>query len=170
MLEWWEHVKDASLIDEGLYLGNWNNGANLAHDNPLGIQAVLNLSTTRLLTNESEPYLESSEIHYLHVPFPDEEPIPYECFWKCMNYLQYRHGSLKQKVLVHCNAGISRSPTIVASYLYLAAKAKVSDPPNWDSFISAIKISRNIVNPAVATRVSAKKLLQAWPYSEKWSF
>jgi protein-tyrosine phosphatase len=53
-------------------------------------------------------------------------------------------------VLVHCHAGISRSPILVAIYLYTCGF-------DFDRALDRIKGQRPIVQPAPAVMISAKR-------------
>ena len=174
-MNWWEvQSPDPHMIIPGLYLGTWYNGGHLCVENPLGIEAVLNLATKEVFVEDpsdklaqTEEYPEVEGITYLKVPFFDGHFIPPIKFWECIKYLEEQHMIGKKKTLVHCNMGISRSPTIVASYLYKNATHRKDLP--FDIFLQAIKNIRTQVDPSVNIVVSAKKLLKAWPYDGTYS-
>jgi hypothetical protein len=58
-----------------------------------------------------------SDIKYLHHPVEDDASVPLVSFFsEAFRFIDEAHAA-NEAVLVHCQAGISRSPTIVLSYL-----------------------------------------------------
>lgn len=144
-----------SLVHRDLYVGNIWNATGLAKDNPLGIQAVLDVST--------EPaYQEHPDIEYLHVPFHDGQEIPEECFNKCMAFLDKAYKEDKV-ILVHCHMGVSRSPTIAASHLLRRDKA--FQDRTLEQILDRFRMFRSIVGPSPDIVRSAKQHLKLWPYN-----
>ena len=72
-----------------------------------GITAVLNCA------EEHDTYREG--IEYLKIPLKDFQPINPEYIPKAVEWIKEKIAD--HKVLVHCNAGIGRSPSIVVCYL-----------------------------------------------------
>jgi hypothetical protein len=85
-------------------LGNWADA-----ESPTGCDAVLNVAWEVPV---------SHRLPCLHLTLSDEEPVPPQSLEEALTFLEDR-AELGQKVLVHCVAGISRSPSIVAMYLSL---------------------------------------------------
>jgi protein-tyrosine phosphatase len=139
-----------SRITPIIWVGNYNNGAELAIANPLDIRAVLNVST-------EDPYGKRPGIEYKEVPFDDGYAYPEDAFQASMDFLmkQYEKGA---KTLVHCAAGISRSSATVAAFMH------ISDQMPFDAAIQHIKKCRPIVMPHPNISNSLKKHLQIWPY------
>lgn len=134
-----------------LYLGNYYNAAELVKNgNPLGIQAILNVC------REPE-YTVPEGVAHIQVPFHDGHPIPEQDFKTCMDFLQEHHGSGK-KTLIHCAAGISRSPTITASWLHTTGAM------DFNTALLHLSNRRPIVGPAVSVVNSARRHLKIWPY------
>ena len=102
-------------VTDQLYISDWYDAQLLKTANPETITAVLNVC-------EQEDGLAAMHwMKYLHVPFPDGQPIPRERFDKCMNWLSDRYKT-KGRILIHCDTGLSRSATLCAAFL---AHAKV---------------------------------------------
>lgn len=57
---------------------------------------------------------------------------------KCVNII---HVNLKENILVHCNAGISRSPSIVIAYLMIIMKL------SYDEAYNTVKRARSCIKP-----------------------
>jgi len=154
-MNWWDDVPVSKIYDR-LYVGGYIQASHLSTENPLGITAVLDVSTAAAW-ERSEPYTEAEGIIYRHIPFSDGEDIPEKEFWECLGYLKetYDAGHI---VLVHCAAGISRSVVLMASFMHYAG---IMDFPEA---LKCIKKRRKIASPHVNILTSAKKILKIWPY------
>jgi protein-tyrosine phosphatase len=91
-------------ILDRLAIGDIHDAKNLSPE----IGAIVNC------TVEHDTYKEG--IHYLKIPLIDFKPleakyIPVATAW-------IKEKIVNNKILIHCNAGISRSPSIAACYLY----------------------------------------------------
>jgi protein-tyrosine phosphatase len=147
--EWYDLV-GPSKITENIWLSGYKVAADLWNSNPAGITHVLNVST-------NDPYLEAEGISYMHCPFHDGHEIPADKFAAAMAFLTFACEH-QGKILIHCAAGISRSPVILAAFLHYSKQME------FNAAIDFIISRRPIVNPAVAVINSARKLLGAWPY------
>lgn len=148
----WYFDYPVSKITELLYVGTVNYGKLLAFNgNPLGIQAVLNV------TSDEPSYDHDPEIQYCDIPFNDGAEIPEDSFARCMGYLKFQHD-LGRKTFVHCSAGISRSPSIVGSFMHFSKQL------DFDRAMLHIKVCREIVSPFPLITRSCKKHLRLWPY------
>jgi protein-tyrosine phosphatase len=171
-MDWFDALPPTQVTDR-LWLSNYYVASQLHKNNPYGIKAILDVSDAlEAAKDDFDDWLDSDEdeklnstsytvprhVTYLHVPFPDGHAIPEDCFWKCMKFLR-RHYEKGDTIMVHCIAGISRSPTIMASFMHHHL--------GWDFEQALQKLAelRPVVNPAVATKVSAKKALKVWPYN-----
>lgn len=163
---WQQLVNTPNEIVPGLYLSGREFASTLVNENSFGIQAVLNLSTTTIENCQSPPtsgvYDKNPLIEYLDVAFFDGEPIPEEKFRKSLEFLKLNFAAGKT-ILVHCNAGISRSPTLVASLLYHRWVGSTYIASLEDA-IQHISKQREIVQPHAEVLRSAKIYLRAWPY------
>lgn len=149
MSEWYDAI-GPSRITDNLWLSGYKAASDLWNSNPAGITHVLDVST-------NDPYLEAEGINYMHCPFHDGHDIPADKFAAAMAFLSFANDN-GGKILVHCAAGISRSPVIVASFLHYSGQME------FNTAIDYVITKRRIVNPAVAVINSARKLLGAWPY------
>lgn len=91
------------FILENLAVGNFSDAKSL----PPEITAFLNVA--------EELDLELQDKLYHKVPLKDFSPIPEEKLREAIDWI--RENISKHKVLVFCNAGVGRSPSVVVSYL-----------------------------------------------------
>lgn len=144
-MQWYSEFPPSKILDR-LYLGNVYHAMELAYRaNPSGITAVLNVST-------EPPYDENPGILYCHIPFPDGYEVPQREFAEAMAFLRFcwENG---YTVLVHCAAGISRSTTMVVSFMHYM---KMKD---MMAALGHVKMCRPIVEPAPAVLSSCKRHL-----------
>jgi len=87
-----------------LAVGDINDARNL----PEEITALLNC------TEEHDTYREGVE--YLKIPLIDFQPINPEYIPQAVSWIKEK--IVNHKILVHCNVGIGRSPSIAVCYLY----------------------------------------------------
>lgn len=138
-----------------LFLGNVYDAALLAQgSNQHMIQAVLDVST-------EEPYDRHPDILYMKVPFPDGHEIRPDQFAQCMAFLTFCWGK-KLRILIHCAAGISRSTSIMCSFMRYANLVPQFD--TLDKALTYVASCRPIVQPAPLTFKSCRKWLREYPY------
>lgn len=121
-------------VEKGIYVASQD----VANDPELiqkhDITHVLNVAGC---TSQKLPGLYYLDIYVLDLP---EEPL-------CCHFLQcfeFMDNALKTScVLVHCNAGISRSPSIVVAYLMCRRKMSLSEA------LRQVKAARPKANPNV---------------------
>lgn len=122
-------------IEPGLFLGS-HPGSSKSLE-PEFVQAVLNVSDFDLPS-----YLDGlqRDVHVVRQPFEDCWPIPHTILTVATLELAdlLRRGI---PTLVHCRAGIHRSPTIVA--LYLMSR----DDRDWKSTLGYIRSKRPFISP-----------------------
>jgi len=145
-----------SKVYNRLFISGYVQASHLGANNPMGITAVLNVSTDAAWERPTD-YEEAPDVVYAHIPFEDGEEIPEAAFWACMKFLhdRYLHGD---NVLIHCAAGISRSVTICTSFMHFAHIMQFADALEY------IKTRRPVANPHIEILNSARKLLRVWPY------
>ena len=109
---------DGCVIPEFLYIGPVSTASDLAFLNLHQIKTILSIGKSprhgheAILTGDGR-----KEIIYYRLSLKDEENSDIRtCFEKACEILDHVLDS-KSRVLVHCSAAISRSPTIVAAYL-----------------------------------------------------
>ena len=123
-------------ILDRLYLGDFTDAE----------AVTLDQCTCVLTLNEVLPVLTSPFIVHVHRPTPDEVYLP-PYIWGGLVTLLAEALHQEDAVLVHCRLGVSRSPSLVAAYLYACGYAKT-------------------VTTALAYLVSRRSVVA--PHSETW--
>lgn len=125
-----------SEIVPGLFLGNANDAENMSLLQQNQIKSIINISQTIPCYHETERLFD-----YLRVPCNDssQENIV-QHFQRTSESIQMSL-SLNQNVLVHCQAGVSRSPSFVIGYL-MEHHSKT-----FDQAYSLVREKRTIINP-----------------------
>ena len=131
-------------VFERLYLSDVHDADRLSVYNPLAITAVVNVS---METNQHR----RDEIKYVHFPWDESERIPPRRFEQVIIAISQlvRLGN----VLIHCVAGSSRSPVIVALYMHVVGYK------NFDDALSELRDLRSVVAPSKLVIESAKAYL-----------
>ena len=125
----------ATKVADFLFLGNMNDAANAESLTALGIDHVLNVTAV-------EPsYTMSNNITYkqLHAADNGSQNIK-QHFNEAFRFIDAAKKS-GGSVLIHCQAGVSRSPTIAIAYLIKYFSMKMLDAYQF------IKIRRTIISP-----------------------
>lgn len=100
---------EVNEIVPNLYLSSYGGAVNIDHLKEIGITDIINLSDKDNVAPDEFNYYQISA-----VDDPSEDIKQY--FASTNRFIENvlaRHG----KVLVHCTAGVSRSPTIILAYL-----------------------------------------------------
>jgi predicted protein tyrosine phosphatase len=170
-MQWYARLEISKIIDfreigrGAIYLGNIYQTVKLAEANPLGITAVLDVST-------ENDYDKNPDILYLRVPFPDGHEVPPAKFAECMAFLKFCWEK-NMTILVNCAAGLSRSPSIVTSFLYYSGiGAEGFTPPldDMDKIMDYVKLCRPAILPNPRVINSCKQWLRVWPYDSSYGY
>jgi atypical dual specificity phosphatase len=146
----WYDILGMSQVGDRLFVGGYARGADLSKSNPFKITAVL-------CVHQVMDYPKNPDIIYMHVPFDDGKQIPSTAFVKCLDWLKFMYEN-GHTIYVHCAAGISRSVTIMASFMHYQGIAEIGEA------LDQIKLNRRNASPAPAVFNSAKQLLGVYPY------
>lgn len=130
-------------IWERLYLGNLKDAEQLARSNPQRITTVISLCREKAVHR-------SPKITYIHIPIPDSRPISAQRFEDVMFAMAI--GLRRGNLLVHCLAGMSRSPILIAAWMQRCGYAGI------DTALSEIAELRDIA-PSNTMLKSVKELL-----------
>ena len=103
-------------IWDRVYLGSFNDAQQFATANPSGITAVISLC--------EDAVRRAANISYVHLPIADSCPIPAQKFDAIMQAIA--DGVRQGNLLVHCIAGSSRSPIMVAGWQHTAVVMRQS--------------------------------------------
>jgi hypothetical protein len=146
----WYDILSMTQVDHRLFVSGYARAAELAQNNPNKISAVL-------CVHQVMDYPKNPNIIYRHVPFNDGEGIPQRSFTECLGWLKFMYDN-GHKILIHCAAGISRSVTILASFMHYEGICDFTEA------LDRIKMNRPNATPAPAVENSAKQFLKIWPY------
>ena len=126
------HPECDEIIKDRLYLGN----SDFSLNNEL--LKSKNISCILVCGSELECKF-PNEYKYLKIDLNDyieDSIIPY--IDKCIQFISENKN---KKIFVHCNAGVSRSPSIVIAYLIKSLNYTFNDAYNF------VKKKRNIIKP-----------------------
>jgi len=127
----------ASEILPYLLIGNQRDAASKERLTELGVTHVLNVTAHLPL------HFEDDGITYMRLPASDSGSQNLkQYFSEAIRFIESAQAS-NGKVLVHCQAGVSRSPSIVAAYLIARSRKTLSEA------FSFIKDRRPIVAPNI---------------------
>jgi dual specificity MAP kinase phosphatase len=121
-------------ILDGLFIGSESNAQNLDELSSEDIRYIVNVTS-------HVPLYHSDQFHYYHIPADDTQKQ------NLLDYFDQAYTFISnaiennEKVLVHCVAGISRSPAIVISFLMRYAHMNMNDAYEF------VKTKRSIVSP-----------------------
>jgi predicted protein tyrosine phosphatase len=130
-----------SLIMHWLYLGNQNDAMDIMALKHAGITHILNMTDhdhgrpARLY----DAY--GLDIHYMGIPAEDSPTYNIKRHFNTTNAFIESARQSHGKILVHCQAGISRSATVVAAYLC------AHEHMTADNAIAFLRQQRRIVHP-----------------------
>jgi len=96
-------------IWERLYLGSFKDAQQLARSNPQRITTVISLCREQAVHR-------APKITYIHIQIADSRPITGQRFEDIMFAMAI--GLRRGNLLVHCLAGMSRSPILIAAWLH----------------------------------------------------
>jgi protein-tyrosine phosphatase len=129
---------------ERLYRGGRDDAEHLVRLNLVGITTVVSLCEERVLRR-------NRSINYVHVPIADATPIPVGQFDSVIDAIaeNIRWG----KVLLHCGAGVSRSPIMTAAWMHIVGYR------NIDAALAEVKRLRPLIQVSSILLGSVRELL-----------
>ncbi|CAF0933426.1 unnamed protein product [Adineta steineri] len=138
------------VIDGFLYHGDFDHASNIRLLNELNIQHIIDVCDCRL-----EQYI-IDKFNVLWINLHDELRSDIKKYFDETNQFLYNCKQKNEKVLVHCQMGISRSSTIVLAYLmkyhhdslykaydYLVERRRVASP-NLAFFLQLIRYEKEL--------------------------
>ena len=122
---------DIDQITETIYLGNIDAAFNKKKLKQLGIKKVLTIMSA--FGNHYSPH----EFIHKSIDVDDDFRTNIICHFKeCISFIEG-----KDKIFIHCAAGMSRSPTIVIAYIMWKRKLRLNEA------IKFVKEKRSIISP-----------------------
>jgi dual specificity MAP kinase phosphatase len=121
-------------ILNGLFIGSESNAKNLEELSSEHIRYIVNVTS-------HVPLYHSDQFQYYHIPADDTQKQNLLDYFDQVYTFISNAIENKERVLVHCVAGISRSPAIVISFLMRYAHMNMNDA------YELVKTKRSIVSP-----------------------
>jgi hypothetical protein len=113
----WLNNTEACLIFPGVYISNYQSSVNAPYlSSKLGVTCVVSLSLVRKSAKELEAYKQHG-IEAIELGISDMPGASCIETFLCVTEHISRVLSLKGTILVHCDQGVSRSPSAVIMYL-----------------------------------------------------
>jgi predicted protein tyrosine phosphatase len=100
--------RPVTKIWERLYVGSVKDAELLARSNPKRIATVISLCREHAIAR-------APKVTYMHIPIPDLRAISAQKFDDILYAIEI--GVRRGNLLVHCQAGMSRSPVLVAAWM-----------------------------------------------------
>ena len=134
----------SEIIKDFLFISGYKTASTLSDLQNLKITNIINCSGD-LCEN-----LEFSGIHYLTLNIRDNVSENIECiFYKCINYIDEAKEK-NGRILIHCYKGVSRSVSVLISYLIYLYKW------TYDKAFDFIQLKRPIANPNIGFYLQLK--------------
>jgi len=111
-------ASSVTVVTPKLFLGSLADAEWLATYNIYQIQTVITLSEDRVKQR-------AADIRYLRFPVRDAQPIPIALLNAILEAIY--EAVVEGAVLVHCHAGISQAPTLVAAFLDHSGSARFEE-------------------------------------------
>lgn len=103
----------SEIVADFLFLGDCTNAADITQHQALGITHIVDASNTRV----SKSVAKSNNIEYLEIKIMDSASAAIADHFDTVHTFLETARANNGKVLVHCMAGISRSSSLIISYL-----------------------------------------------------
>ena len=134
----------SEIIKDFLFISGYKTASTLSDLQNLKITNIINCSGD-LCEN-----LEFSGIHYLTLNIRDNVSANIECiFYKCINYIDEAKEK-NGRILIHCYKGVSRSVSVLISYLIYLYKW------TYDKAFDFVQSKRPIANPNIGFYLQLK--------------
>lgn len=154
-----------NAISRFLWIGDLTDGANVVELKRAGITAVVNVTPQPLPWSGPQVELRSSPAQPPKIPFAylqlnqnDGAPIPLSTLAAYIGVMQVWMAG-RQRVLIHCGAGISRAAAFMIGWLAWGGF-------EWDAAEEIVRRARPIIAPAPQLKESWLRFLDRWPPSD----
>lgn len=129
-------AREASGVSEivpGVFLGSWKEACHL--------DLLLNMGITHILNCSGLKNMYPEKFEYMKIDIEDDENTNIAKYFNKANRFICNTLVKKGKVLVHCFAGVSRSPTLILAFLIRKRRYKFIDAFNL------VKSKRRCIDP-----------------------
>jgi atypical dual specificity phosphatase len=130
------HWKQMTRIWERLYIGSLEDAEKLGRSNARQITTVISLCRQQAVRRVPK-------VTYIHIPIPDLRAISAQKFEDIMYAIEI--GVRRGNLLVHCQAGMSRSPVLVAAWMDRCGYADIEKALSEAAKLRDIAPSRMLV-------------------------
>ena len=139
---------------ERLFLGSLRAAKRLAEANPLCIRTIVSVCAEKIQSR-------CPDITYIQLPMLDAQPLQFEMVDEVMQTIA--RNIIAGGVLIHCAAGLSRSPVMAAIYFDLVGYR------SFDSALEELGRLRPIDPSPVIVRSAKEYLKMRVQEGDKWN-
>jgi len=146
-------------ITDKIWLGDLQDAQNISVLQAANIKAVLSLleNLESYFSSLIQIAYQKAQIQHTLVSMIDGGNNQDDAFRQAFAVLEgFQDQGLN--TLVHCGAGVSRSPSVVIGWLMKHAKL------TWDEALNEVGHKRPVIFPNPALKRTVLKVLGAWPY------
>ncbi len=143
--DWVQHCYNTSLtqITKNIFISDWETSFDIQELDKHNIKTVLCINERAKPNYMLDKYISNGIVHKQIVAYDMPTQDMKQFFLWTYNFIEYARN--RGNVLVHCTAGISRSPIIVAHYLLW--KEKQQRPTTMEEVMGFLSIRRPEINP-----------------------
>ena len=147
---------DYSLINNGIFIGNISSVISTTKSNDILEERNIKVVISALSEEEYEDNMIAEQnfpdIEWYKIVIDDDQNEDISKYFYTVHTIISNALSNKKNVIVHCAAGMSRSPTLVIAYLMIENKWRLEEAYNY------IKAKRPHISPNIGFIKQLKQL------------